>query len=241
MPGCVVRWGPMPDSRVQVGVVLPVFNGEAHLQEALESIAAQTLQPCDVVAVDDGSSDGSMKLLDAFGARIVRTDRLGQALARDRGIAEVSGDLIAFLDQDDRWLPDKLDRQVALLTAEPGLSFVGALSTVFLEARTARPPWWKPLWDTGRPEPSLLPSATLYRRMAFDKVGGFASAAVKISEDLAWTARAQDFGLRRALVEEVLVQRRIHGDNTSRDALVRVDEHFSIIRESLNRKRATGD
>lgn len=221
-------------------MVLPVFNGEAHLQEALESIAAQTLQPCDVVAVDDGSSDGSMELLDAFGARIVRTYRLGQALARDRGIAEVSGDLIAFLDQDDRWLPEKLDRQVALLVAEPGLSFVGALSTVFLQAGTEKPQWWKPAWDTGKPEPSLLPSATLYRRTAFDQVGGFTSATVKISEDLAWTARAQDFGLRRALVEEVLVQRRIHGDNTSRDALVRVDEHLSIIRESLNRKRATG-
>lgn len=240
MPACELRWGSMPDLRVQVGVVLPVFNGEAHLAEALQSIAAQTLQPCDVVAVDDCSTDASVRLLDSFGARIVHTDRLGQALARDRGLAEVSGDLIAFLDQDDLWLPHKVDRQVARFIAEPDLSFVGALSTVFLEPGTEKPQWWKPAWDTGQPEPSLLPSATLYRREAFDRVGGFASAAVTISEDLAWTARAQDLGLRRALVDEVLVQRRIHADNTSRDARIRVHEHFSIIRESLNRRRATG-
>ncbi len=228
----------MPDpAGPRIGVVLPVFNGEAYLKVALESIAAQTLQPCDVVAVDDGSSDQSVKLLEAFGARIVRTDRLGQALARDRGIEAVAGDLIAFLDQDDRWLPDKLALQLKLLADKPELSFVGALSTVFLEPGTVRPPWWKPAWDAGKPEPSLLPSATLYRRSAFEHVGGFASAAVHMSEDFAWTARAQDFGLRRALIDEVLVQRRIHDRNTSGDTRVRVCEHFSIIRESLRRRR----
>ena len=224
-----------------VGVVLPVFNGEAHLQEALESIAAQTYPVCDVVAVDDGSTDASAHLLRDFGARVITTDRVGQALARDRGRSMVRGDLIAFLDQDDRWLPDKLSRQVALLDAEPDVSFVGALSTVFLDAGTQRPPWWKPAWDLGTPELSLLPSATLYRRSAFDVAGGFAAAAVAVSEDVAWTALAQDLGLRRAVVDEVLVQRRIHAHNTSRDQRERIHEHLAIVRASLARKRAARD
>jgi glycosyltransferase involved in cell wall biosynthesis len=224
---------------LEVGVVLPVHNGEEFLREALDSIAAQSLQPIDVVAIDDGSTDRSAHLLRAFGIRTLRTEQVGQALARDRGIAAVRGDVIAFLDQDDRWLPGKLARQAARLRAEPDLDFVGALSTVFLDAGTERPSWWKPLWDKGIPEQSLLPSATLYRRSAFEQVGGFADAAVRVSEDMAWTARAQDLGLRRAIVQEVLVERRIHGHNTSGHQDVRVREHLTIVRQSLARKRAT--
>jgi glycosyltransferase involved in cell wall biosynthesis len=226
-------------SMLEVGVVLPVHNGEAFLRDALDSIAAQSLQPTDVVAVDDGSTDRSLHLLRAFGIRTLRPGHAGQALARDRGIAAVRGDVIAFLDQDDRWLPDKLARQVARLRAEPDLDFVGALSTVFLDTGGERPSWWKPLWDKGIPEPSLLPSATLYRRSAFERVGGFADAPVRVSEDMAWTARAQDLGLRRAIVEEVLVERRVHGHNTSGDQDVRVREHLAIVRQSLARKRAS--
>jgi glycosyltransferase involved in cell wall biosynthesis len=225
-------------SMLEVGVVLAVYNGGAFLQEALESIGAQTLQPHDVVAVDDGSSDGSAHLLEDCGIRTLHTDRVGQALARDTGIASVRGELIAFLDQDDRWLPHKLARQVACLDAGPELAFVGALTTVFLDSDADRPPWWKPSWDEDIPEPSLLPSATLYRRSAFDQVGGFAATPVGISEDMAWTARAQDLGLRRAIVDEVLVQRRIHGDNTSGNPDIRVREHLGIVRQSLARKRA---
>lgn len=226
---------------LDVGVVIPVFTGAAFLGEALDSIASQTRQPCDVIGVDDGSRDGSLDLLRAFGARVLRIAHRGQAVARDRGIAAVGGDLIAFLDQDDRWLPGKLERQVALLSAEPDISFVGALSTVFLDPAAKRPSWWKSAWDNGAAEPSLLPSATLYRRTAFEQAGGFAeTGSVRVSEDFAWTARAQDLGLRRALIDEVLVERRIHADNTSGDPDVRTREHLAIIRESITRKRASG-
>lgn len=225
----------MPES---IGVVLPVFNGEAFLQEALASIAAQTRQPDDVVAVDDGSTDGSAKLLRQFGARVVRADRAGQALARDLGIRAVTGEVIACLDQDDRWRPEKLARQVAVLDAEPDVALVGALCATFLDAGAQRPAWWKPGWDSGVPDPSLSPSATLYRRSAFERTGGFADAAVRISEDVAWTARAQDLGLRSAIVNEVLVERRIHGHNTSGDQALRVREQLAIARASIARKRA---
>ncbi|MBB3604897.1 glycosyltransferase involved in cell wall biosynthesis [Mycolicibacterium sp. BK556] len=221
----------------EIGVVLPVFNGGSFLREALDSIASQTVQPCDVVAVDDGSTDDSQRLLRSFGARILNTDRLGQAAARDHGIAAVRGDVLAFLDQDDRWLPEKLERQTAYLAANSDVSFVGALCSVFLQPGTPRPAWWKTAWDNGVPEPSLLPSATLYRRSAFATAGGFAADAVVISEDMAWTAHAQDMGLRSGVVDEVLVERRVHARNASGDAELRAREHLAIIRSSLARKR----
>ena len=233
---CARRWDAMAD----IGIVLPVFDGEPYLAEALDSIAAQTVQPCDVVAVDDGSTDGSRRLLQAFGARVLDTGRVGQAAARDRGIAAVRGDLLAFLDQDDRWRPGKLETQQGYLNANPDISFVGGYCAVFLQPGAQRPAWWKAAWDSGEPEPSLLPSATLYRRSAFETAGGFAAAGVRISEDLAWTARAQDRGLRRSIIDEVVVDRRIHHHNLSGDADARVREHLAIVRASLERKRGRG-
>lgn len=224
-----------------IGVVLPVFNGEAFLQESLDSIVAQTRQPNDIVAVDDGSTDGSAELLRQYGIRVVYADRVGQAMARDLGIRSVAGEVIACIDQDDRWRPDKLARQAAVLDTQPELAFVGALCVTFLDTGAQRPAWWKPAWDTGVPDPSLAPSATLYRRSAFDHVGGFADTPVRISEDLAWTARAQDLGLRSAIVDEVLVERRIHGSNTSRNQDLRVREHLAIVRASIARKRSRND
>lgn len=225
----------------EIGVVLPVFNGEAFLQEALDSIAAQTLQPDDVVAVDDGSTDGSATLLRQFGARVVRADRVGQARARDLGIRTVTGEVIACLDQDDRWRPEKLARQLAVLDAEPDIAFIGALCATFLDAGARRPAWWKPAWDSGASDPSLAPSATVYRREAFERAGGFADTGVQISEDVAWTALAQDLGLRSAIVDEVLVERRIHGRNTSGDQELRVREHLAIARATIARKKARND
>ncbi|GAY14028.1 glycosyltransferase family A protein [Mycobacterium sp. shizuoka-1] len=224
---------------MRIGVVLPVFNGAPYLSEALDSIAAQTLQPSDVVAVDDGSTDRSPQILREHGIRVLHTDRVGQALARDHGIKAVDGEVLAFLDQDDRWCPDKLTHQLAVLEAQPHIDFVGSLCTTFLQPGTQRPPWWKPDWDDGAPEPSLAPGATLYRRNAFASIGGFHTPGIQISEDVAWTARAHDAGLRSTLVDQVLLERRIHGDNTSRDQVLRVREHLAIARASIARKRAT--
>jgi glycosyltransferase involved in cell wall biosynthesis len=216
-----------------------VFNGMSYLREALDSIASQTLQPCDFVAVDDGSTDGTGDLLREFGARVIRTERLGYARACDIAVPTVDGDVIACLDHDDRWRPDKLARQLSFLAAQPDIAFVGALCAMFRDPGVARPPWWKPSWDEGIPEPSLAPSATLYRRTAFERAGGFAADGIKVSEDVAWTARAHDLGLRSAVIDEILVERRIHANNTSGDQELRVREHLAIAWASIARKRSS--
>lgn len=226
---------------LDVSVVLPVFNGEPFLQATLDSVAAQTLQPVEVIAVDDGSTDASSSILAAFGARVLPASRVGQAEARNLGAAAARVHAVAFLDQDDLWEPDKLTRQAAALAADPGLGFVGAYSSVFLDGGTARPAWWKAAWDEGRAEPSLLPSATLYRRTALELVGGFRSGPeLTLCEDIDWTSRAQDLGVRRAILPQVLVAKRVHGSNASNDRSAVVREQLAIARASIARKRAAG-
>lgn len=111
-----------------VSVVIPTYNRAAFLPAAVASVQAQTY-PCDeIVIVDDGSADDTRQVVSQLGPglRYVRQANAGPAAARNRGIEAAQGDLVAFLDTDDRWLPQKIERQVELFRREPALALVGA-------------------------------------------------------------------------------------------------------------------
>jgi len=96
---------------VKISVVLPVYNGERFLTEALLSLRRQSLPAAEVIAIDDGSTDGSAAVLAAFPeVRIVRQPNAGCAVARNRGVALATHETIAFLDQDDVLNPERLER-----------------------------------------------------------------------------------------------------------------------------------
>src|SRR5688500_18782014 len=99
----------MTGSRPLVSVVIPVYYGERFIKSAGRSALDQTYSPIEIVVVDDGSSHPVEPLLIEFGAavRVIRTANAGVAAARNVGIGASGGDLIALLDQDDLWMPDK--------------------------------------------------------------------------------------------------------------------------------------
>jgi glycosyltransferase involved in cell wall biosynthesis len=104
-----------------VSVVMPVYNGGRTVSRALDSVFAQEVAPFEVIAVDDGSTDGTRALLQSYvprGLTICLNERnLGAAGARNRGAAAARGTFIAFIDADDQWHPEKLARQLAGLAA----------------------------------------------------------------------------------------------------------------------------
>jgi glycosyltransferase involved in cell wall biosynthesis len=104
-----------------VSVVIPCFNAEAFVGEALESVAAQTRRPLEVLVVDDASTDGSAEVIRAFeGVRLLENPvNAGSALSRNRALLEARGDVVAFLDADDVWLPHHLETVVSMLDAHP--------------------------------------------------------------------------------------------------------------------------
>src|SRR3990167_8128796 len=112
----------------RVSVVIPTYNYARYLPQAIDSVLGQTYPHIEVVVVDDGSTDESRDVLRAYGSRIrwVQQERQGVSAARNRGVRESRGDLVAFLDADDRWLPTKLERQVARWCNEPELGLVHA-------------------------------------------------------------------------------------------------------------------
>ncbi|MFQ5700789.1 MAG: glycosyltransferase family 2 protein [Acidobacteriota bacterium] len=113
----------------RVSVIIPTFNREAVLREAIESVLEQTYTDLEVLVVDDGSTDGTRRMVgerfrDAPRVRYLLMENEGQAAARNRGIRESRGELIAFLDSDDLWLPEKLTLQVDRLDRTPGAGMV---------------------------------------------------------------------------------------------------------------------
>lgn len=102
-----------------VSVVIPAFNAESFLGEALDSVLGQTARPTEVIVVDDGSTDGTRALVRRYSdaVRLVTQDNGGAARARNVGARQATGEWLAFLDADDVWLPEKLEKQLRLRNA----------------------------------------------------------------------------------------------------------------------------
>jgi glycosyltransferase involved in cell wall biosynthesis len=125
-----------------VSVIIPVYNGQAFVGEALDSVFAQTFSSLEVIAVDDGSSDGSREVLEAFpGVSLVCQDNQGVAAARNAGLQHCSGSFVSFLDQDDLWQAGKTASQVQYLLDHPVVDIVSCHTDFFLDGIDQKPDW----------------------------------------------------------------------------------------------------
>ena len=116
----------------RVSVVIPAWNAAGCLSRAIDSVLAQTWLEWEIIVVDDGSTDHSLALLAGYSGRIqvISQANAGPSAARNRGLRAARGQYVAFLDADDHWLPEKLERQVALLDARPEIGFCSTATAV---------------------------------------------------------------------------------------------------------------
>jgi glycosyltransferase involved in cell wall biosynthesis len=223
-----------------VSCVIPVYNGEAHLGEALDSVLAQDPRPFEVIVVDDGSTDRTAEVAQSRGdaVRYVRQANGGPSSARAHGVQLARGELVALLDADDRWLAGKLGRQLALLAARPALSGCMTYGRLFWDdddAMAAEAAAWpaERRIDTG----GLIGSTLLAHRRVFDVAGPF-DATLPHAGLPDWFARAQEKRLAFEIIAEVFVERRMHAGNFSRQRAVRDEEYVRLLKRSLDRRRA---
>jgi glycosyltransferase involved in cell wall biosynthesis len=111
-----------------VSVVIPSYNGADYIHRAIESSLNQTFPPHEIIVIDDASTDGTAAVAESFGSpvHVIRLAKnSGVAYARNRGVEACSGEWVAFLDADDIWEADKLERQVAAIRPRTVLSFTG--------------------------------------------------------------------------------------------------------------------
>jgi len=220
-----------------VAAVIPLFNGRRFIRDAIESILGQQLKPREIVVVDDGSSDeGGAVVAQYPEVRLIRQSNGGEAAARNRGIRETGQPLIAFLDQDDLWQPQKLAVQVPELERDPSADMVFGQHRLIVEDEAR----WFRLDAVGKTLTAELPGCLLVRRGAFDRIGFFRED-MKRGSDVDWILRAQDAGMRSLLVEEVVLLRRMHDANSSIDEALFMSELLRALRASVRRKRSRVD
>jgi glycosyltransferase involved in cell wall biosynthesis len=213
-----------------VSVVVAAYNAARTLDEALASVAEQTYRDFELIVVDDGSTDATPELLAKYAAMWpwmtwFRQENMGVATARNRALEKARGDLIAFQDADDIWLPEKLAEQVPLLDKNPAIDLVFADSTFFPEEPASpgslfqqKPP------QRGRVLQKLLMGCfvlmgtVVVRKSAVLEAGGFVDGQTPFSDvDLILrVAERHDFDY----VDKILMRWRIRLDSLShRDPL----------------------
>jgi glycosyltransferase involved in cell wall biosynthesis len=167
-----------PTTMIKISIVIPAFNAERCLRETLESALNQTHPAHEIIVVDDGSTDRTEEIARSYGNRIrhIKQQNQGIAGARNTAVREATGDWIAFLDHDDLMLPTKLEKQLAIIEANPDLVVVySAFTYLYADGTTKLIPAFpsKSLWPTLRYRSPILPSTSIIRRSALKDVGGF--------------------------------------------------------------------
>lgn len=199
-----------------VSVIIPTHNRSRYLRGALESVFGQTYPPLEVIVVDDASDDDTPALLESFTARI-RTHRRpqcgGPSAARNSGVAMARGDLLAFLDSDDEWLPNKLAVQVAALT-QADRPYGGIFCTMQHLSETGH--MRHPVLRSFRPTVESMcitnvpgsPSAVMIRRDACERLGGFDEQLPPCEDWDLWLRIGIEYGWIG--IEDRLVTYRVH-------------------------------
>ena len=237
--GTATAWGPRVSPPL-ISVVLPVYNGERYLREALDSLLAQTYEHLEIILIDDGSTDHTPEIIAGYADPVtcLRQANAGPAAARNVGVARARGDFVTFMDHDDIAHPEKLERQLACLDERPDADACLVYVQNF---------WFDELADerrrlAGRPltQPVLaytLPSM-LARAAVFERVGPF-DARFRVGQDTDWFIRASELGVIFAPVEEILYYRRIHRTNLTRlEAKTNRGELADMVKRALDRRRS---
>jgi len=207
---------------VRATVVIPTHNRRAFVREAVISVLAQGGTGCEVIVVDDGSEDGTAAALrNEFGAavRLIETANRGVSAARNAGVLAGRGDLVAFLDSDDVWLPGKLAAQFACL-ADPAVQ-ICQTQEIWMRDGVRVNPSRRDRKPSGRIFSESLrrclvsASTVMLRRSLFERVGGFDESLPACEDYDLWLRIARDTEIH--LVDHAYVVRRAgHADQLSR-------------------------
>ena len=222
-----------------VSVVVLAYNSGRWIEHALDSVVAQPYRPLDVIVIDDGSTDETAALARRFRdahpelpARVVSQPNRGLGAARNRGLALVGGELVAFLDADDVWTAVSLTARVPLLKADSAIDIVVGSEQRFVTGPRGRHR------QLGPARRSVAMGALLVRRDALERNGPFAER-VGLAEGLDWLLRARELGLCEASVPDVVLRRRVHDANYTRGYRDASVELASALKASLDRRRAS--
>jgi glycosyltransferase involved in cell wall biosynthesis len=227
---------------IKTSVVIPTYNRVGYLGEALSSVFSQTLQPYEVIVADGASTDDTESVMNQSYPQVRYCRSLanqGISAARNMGLCLVRGTHVAFLDSDDLWMPDKLEKQVQIFQESVNLDAVLAHYEEFMTPELARESDSSgQSRDKKTAYAGYCSGTLLVRREIFDRVGLF-DESVRVGEFIEWFSRATDSGMRSLLLPHVLMKRRIHPGNTMGSVAASFPRYTQVIKGILNRRRGS--
>lgn len=220
-----------------VSVIIPVYNSEKYLAEAIDSVLAQTYQDFELIIVDDGSTDHSREIAKSYPkVKYIYQENRGVAAARNYGIKQAKGEFLAFLDADDLWLPEKLALQMEVFAKEPSLEIVTGFVEQFISPEIP-PDIARKYAFPDRPLQGYSPTAILIRRQALEKTGPF-HEDFQGGEAISWFAHLLEQDIKMFCIPEIVTRRRIHGGNISLQRKEGKEKTIiHILKDTLDRRR----
>ena len=217
-----------------IATIIPAYNCERYLAEAIESVLAQNHRPLEIIVIDDGSTDDTAKIANRFARAIQYCYQAngGIGSARNHGLELAHSDFIAFLDADDLWVEGKLELQMRALNDNRELEAVFGLVQQFEDGSGGAT-------NVGVPMAGQLASSMLIRRESFDRVGAFRTD-IKLGEFVDWYMRANEKGLRSQMLAEVVLRRRIHDANAGVRHRDSSGDYARLLKDALDRRRGSG-
>jgi glycosyltransferase involved in cell wall biosynthesis len=227
--------------RPLISVMIGVYNAAPYLAEAIDSVFAQGYRPLELIVVDDGSDDGSAEVAKGYGDALtyVYQERQGNGAARNRAVELARGEFFAFLDADDRFVAEKLERQMTALEADPELDMVFGHVSEFVSPELPddvkaciRQPVQQAPW--------AAPNLMLIRRDSFSRAGPF-STTLRVGVTVDWYARAVEQGLKYLVLPELVLERRLHAANNGireRDSRA---QYIHVLKAAMDRRRSLAE
>jgi glycosyltransferase involved in cell wall biosynthesis len=224
-----------------VSVIIPVYNCERYLAEAIESALGQSHRPVEVIVIDDGSTDGTAAVATGFGQAVRYSYQAhgGIGVALNHGVSLAVGDFVALLDADDIWETKKLERQLSVLEVQPGPAlifghvqqFVSPELDISIACNLRCPP---------EIMPGLVPCTFFTTRDTFDRVGAF-ETHWRAGGFLDWYLRATDLGIPTVMLPDLVMRRRLHQTNHGVVAPDAKSEFVRVLKLSIDRRRKADD
>ncbi|MCJ7626506.1 MAG: glycosyltransferase family 2 protein [Anaerolineaceae bacterium] len=225
----------MNEYRPLISVIIPVYNGELYLAEALKSIFNQNYDPLEIIIVDDGSTDKTAEVAAGFGDTLhyIYQENCGPSAARNQGLRVAQGSLVAFLDGDDLWSDNKIELQLKKFNNNPSVEIVIGKTQQIRLLESGNGNGFIPFLD---PNLMLNLSSAMICKSAFDKAGLF-DETLLFCEDMDWFLRAREQDLSFIIHDDITLYYRKHTQNITLQHQQLISYQLKVFKKSMDRRR----
>jgi len=224
------------DAQEKISIILPVYNGDKHLNDAIESVIRQNYNPLEIILVDDGSTDNTRKIAKQFPqVRYFYQENSGPAASRNKAIQAATGEWFAFIDADDLWPEKSLQLQLQQRASHPTAEIIMGFTQIICATQPNHTDQDQNA-EVADPFLSLLLGSALIHKHAFEKNGLF-DETLKFSEDVDWFLRARENDIHMTTHKNVTQYYRKHDQNMTR-AKNSAKRYFLLaLKMSIDRRR----